>query len=140
MFKQLRTIKTFHTAVRCGGLLTLAFLASVLQAQTKKSSPPAQASTPNSVELVCTATDFKALAYTINEVKLREERAKEWLNKFGKSCSLEQIEIIMQNQAVWLGTAQTPIIMASIETIYKQKKAAALELAKAAANPAGDKK
>jgi hypothetical protein len=81
------------------------------------------------------------LAYTINEVSLREERAKEWLRKFGPTCPLDQIEIIMQNQAVWLGTAQTPPIMASIESIYKQKKAAALALEKeAAAAAAGDKK
>lgn len=118
--------------------VALSFAALNASAQNKK--PPAPVA-PASPEAVCSSTDFKVLAYTINEVSLREERAKEWLRKFGPTCPLDQIEIIMQNQAVWLGTAQTPPIMASIESIYKQKKAAALALEKeAAAAAAGDKK
>jgi hypothetical protein len=119
-------------------ILLFTMAAVCVQAQNKKAPTPAQAS-PAAQEMVCSATEFKVLAYTINEVKLREERVKEWLGKYGKTCPLDQIELIMQNQAVWLGTAQTPPIMASIESIYKQKKAAALELEKAAA-AAADKK
>ena len=87
--------------------------------------------------VVCSAADFKALAYTTNDAQLREERAKEWLNKFGKSCPLDQIEFILMNQAVWLGTSNTPAISSSIETIYKLKKASADELEKAVDKPRG---
>jgi hypothetical protein len=87
--------------------------------------------------VVCSASDFKALAYTTNDAQLREERAKEWLNKYGKSCPLDQIEFILMNQAVWLGTSNTPAISSSIETIYKLKKASADELEKAVDKPRG---
>lgn len=127
-----------HVALKWFGILLFTLAVLGAQAQNKKNPAPAQ-SAAALPEMACSATEFKALAYTINEVKLREERAKDWLAKFGKTCPLDQIELIMQNQAVWLGTAQTPLIMASIESIYKEKKAAALALEKAAA-AAGDKK
>lgn len=104
---------------------------TALSAQNKNSAAPAAA------PLVCSATDFKALAYTINDAQLREERAKEWLNKYGKVCPVDQLEIILINQAVWLGTANTPAIISSIETIYKQKKATAEDLEKAVDKPRG---
>ena len=87
--------------------------------------------------LVCSASDFKALAYTTNDAQQREERAKEWLNKYGKSCPLDQLELILMNQAVWLGTANTPPIISATETIYKQKKASSEELEKAVDKPRG---
>jgi len=104
-------------------------------AQNKNSAPPAA---PAATVAACSASDFKALAYTINDAQLREERAKEWLSKYGKSCPMDQIEIILSNQAVWLGTADTPVIISAIETIYKQKKAAAQELANIVDKPRGN--
>ncbi len=102
-------------------------------ASAQNKNTPAAPSAP----VVCSAADFKALAYTINETQLREERAKEWLSKYGKSCPLDQLEIILSNQAVWLGTADTPVIISSIETIYKQKKAAGEEGDKLVDKPKG---
>lgn len=102
-------------------------------AQNKNSPAPA----PAPPALVCSASDFKALAFTINDAQLREERAREWLNKYGKSCPLDQIELIMTNQAVWLGTSNTPAISTSIETIYKQKKSSPDDLEKAVDKPKG---
>ena len=87
--------------------------------------------------VVCSASDFKALAYTTNDAQQREDRAKEWLSKYGKSCQLDQLELILMNQAVWLGTANTPPIISAIETIYKQKKASSEELEKAVDKPRG---
>jgi hypothetical protein len=109
----------------CFFLLFVIFTLNYSLAQNKN-APPA---------LVCSASDFKALAYTTNDAQLREERAKEWLNKYGKSCPLDQIEFILMNQAVWLGTSNTPAIISSIETIYKQKKSSAQELEKAVDRP-----
>jgi hypothetical protein len=119
---------TYHWTL----LLCLAGLHfNALPAQNKNSAAPAAA------PLVCSATDFKALAYTINDAQLREDRAKEWLSKYGKVCPLDQLEIILINQAVWLGTANTPAIISSIETIYKQKKASAADLEKSVDKPRG---
>ena len=111
------------------GLGMVAFnFASAQNKNTPSSPAPA---------VVCSASDFKALAYTTNDAQLREERAKEWLNKFGKSCPLDQIEFILMNQAVWLGTSNTPAISSSIETIYKLKKASSDDLEKAVDKPRG---
>jgi len=121
-------IRTSHWAL----LLCMAGLhLHAWSAQNKNSAAPAAA------PLVCSATDFKALAYTINDAQLREDRAKEWLSKYGKVCPLDQLEIILINQAVWLGTANTPAIISSIETIYKQKKASAADLEKSVDKPRG---
>jgi hypothetical protein len=100
---------------------------------------PAQNKNPSTstAAVVCSAADFKALAFTINDAQVREERAKEWIAKYGKSCSIDQIEIILSNQAVWLGTADTPAIISSIESIYKQNKAAADAIEKSVDKPKG---
>jgi len=111
------------------------FCALHVYAQNKNPAPPAA---PTAPVATCSASEFKALAYTINDAQQREERAKEWLNKYGKSCPIDQIEIILSNQAVWLGTADTPVIISAIETIYKQKKAAAQELANIVDKPRGN--
>jgi hypothetical protein len=94
--------------------------------------------TPSSPAVVCSASDFKALAYTTNDAQQREERAKEWLSKYGKSCPMDQLELILMNQAVWLGTANTPPIISATETIYKQKKASSEDLEKAVDKPRGN--
>lgn len=111
------------------------FCALNVYAQNKNSAPPVAPTAPVSA---CSASEFKALAYTINDAQVREERAKEWLSKYGKSCPMDQIEIILSNQAVWLGTADTPVIISAIETIFKQKKAAAQELANIVDKPRGN--
>ena len=115
----------------CVFLFSGGFTFNCALAQNKNAPAPAPAA------LVCAATDFKALAYTTNDAQLREERAKEWLTKYGKSCPLDQIEQILTNQAVWLGTSNTPAISSSIEALYKVKKASAEDLEKAVDKPRG---
>jgi hypothetical protein len=111
------------------GLGVLAFNCALAQNKNTPSSPAAA--------VVCAASDFKGLAYTTNDAQQREERAKDWLSKYGKSCPLDQLELILMNQAVWLGTANTPPIISATESIYKLKKAAADELEKAVDKPRG---
>lgn len=134
------TFGNFQLYKSCCVFISL-FCALSVYAQNKNSAPPATpvtAAAPAAPVTACSAAEFKALAYTINDAQQREERAKEWLNKNGKSCPIDQIEIILSNQAVWLGTADTPVIISAIETIYKQKKAAAQELANIVAKPKGN--
>ena len=120
-----------HTFARLFFLALGIFVLNGASAQNKNTlGSPAPA-------VVCSASDFKALAYTTNDAQQREERAKEWLSKYGKSCPLDQLELILMNQAVWLGTANTPPIISAIESIYKQKKASADELEKAVDKPRG---
>jgi hypothetical protein len=131
------TFGNFQLYKSCCVFISL-FCALSVYAQYKDSATPAKPATPVTAVTACSAAEFKALAYTINDAQQREERAKEWLNKNGKSCPIDQIEIILSNQAVWLGTADTPVIISAIETIYKQKKAAAQELANIVAKPKGN--
>lgn len=128
------TFSNFQLYKSCCVFISL-FCALSVYAQNKNSATPP---TPPTPVATCSAAEFKALAYTINDAQQREERAKEWLNKYGKSCPIDQIEIILSNQAVWLGTADTPVIISAIETIYKQKKTAAQELANIVDKPRGN--
>ena len=140
---QTLTLANFQLYKSCCVFISL-FCALSVYAQNKNPAPPATPATaakpaaPAAPVTACSASEFKALAYTINDAQQREERAKEWLNKYGKSCPIDQIEIILSNQAVWLGTADTPVIISAIETIYKQKKAAAQELANIVDKPKGN--
>ena len=137
------TFGNFQLYKSCCVFISLWCALSSVYAQNKDSATPASPAAPvKSVAPVapvtaCSASEFKALAYTINDAQQREERAKEWLNKYGKSCPIDQIEIILSNQAVWLGTADTPVIISAIENIYKQKKAAAQELSNIVDKPRG---
>jgi hypothetical protein len=131
------TFGNFQLYKSCCVFISL-FCALSVYAQNKNPAPAAKPAAPAAPVTACSASEFKALAYTINDAQQREERAKEWLNKYGKSCPIDQIEIILSNQAVWLGTADTPVIISAIETIYKQKKAAAQELANIVDKPKGN--
>lgn len=80
----------------------------------------------------CTAADFKAMAYSINDVLLREKRALEWLSRYGGSCPYPEIESIRNNLAVWLGTADTPKVHQTVKELHlsKQPVASTLEVSK----------
>jgi len=86
-------------------------------------SPPnwvlAQDAPPSTV---CKAFDFRALAFSINEVQTREKRALEWLSRYGKDCPFPEIEAIRSNVAVWLGTANTEKVHQTVKALYLSKK------------------
>lgn len=71
---------------------------------------------------VCKAFDFRALAFSINEVQTREKRALEWLSRYGKDCPFPEIEAIRSNVAVWLGTANTEKVHQTVKALYLSKK------------------
>ena len=80
----------------------------------------------------CTAVDFKALSYSINDVQQREKRALEWLARYGNDCPYQEIEVIRNNVAVWLGTAATPKVHQTVKELQLSKKPVAptLEVSK----------
>ncbi|MFM7697440.1 MAG: hypothetical protein ACKO5X_02255, partial [Limnohabitans sp.] len=71
---------------------------------------------------VCKATDFRAIAYSINDTQAREKRALEWLSRYGKDCPFPEIESIRNNVAVWLGTANTEKVHQTVKELYLAKK------------------
>jgi hypothetical protein len=81
--------------------------------------PPPKDSAPAQV---CRALDFRSLAYSINDEQVRERRAVEWLNRYGKACPFAEIEAIRNNAAVWLGTASSEKVNQIVRDLYFTKK------------------
>ena len=89
--------------------------------------PGAPGQAPNPVQEekaspLCKAEDFRSMAYSINDVQVREKRALEWLARYGKDCSYNDIEAIRSNVAVWLGTADTEKVHQTVKQLHLTKK------------------
>jgi len=97
------------------GMLT--FLVAVVLCQTSLAQNKEGA-------MICNVADLKTLALSINNEQEREKSVTDWLSRFGKTCSVEQIGLIKINLAPWLGTANTPRINRSIESLIAGKNSA----------------
>jgi len=120
-------------------LLALAWLLSAMLgtavAQTaKRVSPPAAPAEPRPV---CVVAEFKGIGLHTHDPQERSVKAAQWLQRNGSACSLAQAITITSNRSAWLGTADTPMLMASIEGMVesRQNAAAAAQTATAAAKP-----
>ena len=76
----------------------------------------------NPATSVCKASDFRAMAYSINDEQVRERRALEWLSRYGKDCPFNEIEQIRSNVSVWLGTSNSPKVHQTVKELYLSKK------------------
>lgn len=73
----------------------------------------------------CLSTEFKALAYTINDVDTRESSALAWLSKFAKdNCPKTELDAIHNNAPLWLGTAYTAKVNQAISGLMDNRKSA----------------
>ena len=71
----------------------------------------------------CLSNELKALAYTTNDVDIRERNALAWLSKFGKSnCPGAELDAINNNAPLWLGTAYTPKVNQAISGLLHNRK------------------
>lgn len=94
-----------------------------------QAKPQDKTQTPDkSASPLCKAEDFRAMAYSINDVQSREKRALEWLSRYGKDCPYGEIEIIKNNVAIWLGTADTEKVHQTVKELHLSKKPAASTL------------
>jgi len=119
--------------------LALAWLLSAIvgtaAAQTaKRASPPA---TPAEPRPACVVAEFKGLGLNTHDPQERSVKATQWLQRNGSACSLAQAITITSNRSAWLGTADTPLLITSIEGMVesRQNAAAAAQTATAAAKP-----
>jgi hypothetical protein len=117
--------------------LALAWLLSAIvgtaAAQTaKRASPPA---TPAEPRPACVVAEFKGLGLNTHDPQERSVKAAQWLQRNGSACSLAQAITITSNRSAWLGTADTPLLITSIEGMVesRQNAAAAAQTATAAA-------
>lgn len=119
--------------------LALAWLLSAMlgtaAAQTaKRATPPAAPAEPRPV---CVVAEFKGIGLHTHDPQERSVKAAQWLQRNGSACTLAQAITITSNRSAWLGTADTPMLMASIEGMVesRQNAAAAAQTATAAAKP-----
>jgi len=119
--------------------LALAWLLSAMlgtaAAQTaKRATPPAAPAEPRPV---CVVAEFKGIGLHTHDPQERSVKAAQWLQRNGSACTLAQAITITSNRSAWLGTADTPMLMASIEGMVesRQNAAAAAQSATAAAKP-----
>ena len=119
--------------------LALAWLLSAMlgtaAAQTaKRATTPAAPAEPRPV---CVVAEFKGIGLHTHDPQERSVKAAQWLQRNGSACTLAQAITITSNRSAWLGTADTPMLMASIEGMVesRQNAAAAAQTATAAAKP-----
>ncbi len=119
----------FYSSVRLGFYQLIPLALSLCGVLAWAQAPKPQ---DKPVSSACSAADFKAMAYSINDVLLREKRALEWLARYGADCPPAEIQSIHNNLAVWLGTADTPKVHLTVKDLYQSKQpvASTLEVSK----------
>jgi hypothetical protein len=114
-------------------LLTAALGTAAAQT-ARRVSPPAAPAEPRPV---CVVAEFKGIGLHTHDPQERSAKAAQWLQRNGSACSLAQAITITSNRSAWLGTADTPMLMATLEGMIesRQNAAAAAEAATSAAKP-----
>ena len=115
--------------------LLTAMLGTAAAQTAKRASPPAAAAEPRAA---CVVAEFKGLGLNTHDPQERSVKAAQWLQRNGSACSLAQSIIIASNRSAWLGTADTPMLTASIEGMVesRQNAATAAQPATAVTKPA----
>ncbi len=114
--------------------LLAATLGTAAAQTARRASPPAAPAEPRPV---CVVAEFKGIGLHTHDPQERSVKAAQWLQRNGTACSLAQAITITSNRTAWLGTADTPMLMASIEGMIesRQSAAAAAQAATSAAKP-----
>ena len=125
---QKQKIRPFALAWLLSTMLGTAF------AQTaKRVNLPAAPAEPRAV---CVVAEFKGIGLHSHDPLERSAKASQWLQRNGKACTLAQAITIKSNRATWLGTAETPMVMASIESMVESRQTAAALIKPTPANTA----
>jgi len=86
-----------------------------------QNKPKSTVTSSTTADATCIVADLKAIALETHDVQQRGVRAKEWLQKFGPSCTPFQIALISANRNTWLGHADSPNFVAMIDRINELK-------------------
>ena len=114
--------------------LLSAMLGTAAAQTARRVSPPAAPAEPRPA---CVVAELKGIGLNTHDPQERSVKAAQWLQRNGSACSLAQAITITSNRSAWLGTADTPLLMTSIEGMVesRQNAAAAAQTATAAAKP-----
>lgn len=115
--------------------LLTAMLSTAAAQTAKRASPPAAPAEPRAA---CVVAEFKGIGLHTHDPQERSVKAAQWLQRNSSACSLAQAIVIASNRSAWLGTADTPMLTASIEGMVEsqQNAATAAQPATAVTKPA----
>jgi hypothetical protein len=82
-------------------------------ASKKKAKPEQQG--------ICLVADFRNLALTVHDPKLRQDAVINWLKNHTETCSVDQLNMINRYRAVWLGTSDNPKVVGIIDSLIELK-------------------
>jgi hypothetical protein len=106
--------------VKCGQRMTLpvgvvllglmCMTATPSWGQARNAEPARSSNAPQ-----CWVADFRALALTTHQVADRERKALDWLQRYARACTDEQLLMLASNRPAWLGHADTAKIAGAID-------------------------
>lgn len=67
----------------------------------------------------CIVADFRAIGIDTQDAEKRRARALIWVARRGKQCTPQQLLVIRNNRAQWLGTGDSGTVAASIDTLLE---------------------
>ena len=69
----------------------------------------------------CLVAEFKTLSLSLDDVQIRSQQARAWLQQNISRCTSEQLSAIKSNSPSWLGHALTPQLAGLIEGAIEAK-------------------
>ncbi|MBM3387538.1 MAG: hypothetical protein FJY36_07725, partial [Betaproteobacteria bacterium] len=119
-------VRTFWLACLTAGLWGLALAARAQAPAGAASATPAASPKPLRKAApsgaMCSVAEFRTLALDTHSPQARDALVTQWLLKYGPACSEEQIAMIRANRALWLGTADTAVIMGLVDRIVEARQ------------------
>ncbi len=67
----------------------------------------------------CAVAEFRAIGIDTSDAPLRREKASAWLKKKARDCTPEQLIVMRNNRAQWLGTADSAQMAAAIDGLLE---------------------
>ena len=96
----------------------LAFTLLVIQCASAQTKPKATASAPAPA---CAIAEFRYIALTNHDPLERQNKIIDWLYRNGGSCSPTQMSILISSKAALLGTSDSVVLGAVIDSIMEKK-------------------
>lgn len=96
----------------------LAFTLLMVQCASAQTKPKATASAPAPA---CVIAEFRYIALTTHDPTERQNKIIDWLNRNGASCTPVQMSILISSKAALLGTSDSVVLGAVIDSIMEKK-------------------
>ncbi len=68
----------------------------------------------------CVVADFRAIGIDVQDAEERRRRALAWIRQRGKQCSAQQLLVMRNNRAQWMGTADSGAVAAAIDSLLEK--------------------